>query len=575
MKKLFSLLLSCYCMVAMGQNLINPVVITLPANPPASTAAWATVMPPFTITAQAKLQNGRVPAAVAESRILVTVKQGGGTVCGSYTPQTAPASNFNAASKTWTSAGIMQLLGKDCVLKPGSYELCVQFYGIGPAANTLLGESCKAFTIADTKQDSYSPPQNVMPAADKNFTEQDTKGGINFRWTPVLPRPKENVTYRLKVWQLMQGQNGTQAMRSNQPIVTKDVDNITQATINNLYTGPCRPPYLCDFIWSVEALSKGQGVGEKSLGSSEPTAFKIIVTDPSTGCFSLDTTQYKVVCSGFDQTGKPVYHISNLILKNIGTNPGRTGLHNTPATNYITPTAFTVNNLTPPSATGILPGNNISIGFDIVGATGTTASFVVNSTIPDPTNPNLYCDKTIGVTVDLPDCKCEDCKDAQLTVNNPSVNLTNAATGAYTATGSLNITGVAAIYGIEMQVQSYSYTAVPSACSNGVTAVENSGVFNLAGTTINGSSVAMLNETVSGLPSTNNGVAKNIKLISTTALPASMPINLVLGLPTSLPGLNANCCKITYTVCIKIRVFYDKDRCNSCSFQYCFPAFTN
>ena len=34
--------------------------------------------------------------------------------------------------------------------------------------------------------------------------------------------------YRLKVWQLMQGQSGSQAMRTNQPIVTKDVDNISQ-----------------------------------------------------------------------------------------------------------------------------------------------------------------------------------------------------------------------------------------------------------------------------------------------------------------------------------------------------------
>lgn len=37
---------------------------------------------------------------------------------------------------------------------------------------------------------------------------------VTFRWTPLVPKPKDPVTYRLKVWQLMQGQNGTQSMKT-------------------------------------------------------------------------------------------------------------------------------------------------------------------------------------------------------------------------------------------------------------------------------------------------------------------------------------------------------------------------
>ena len=45
-------------------------------------------------------------------------------------------------------------------------------------------------------------------------------------------------------------------MKTNQPILTKDVDTITEATVSGIYTGPCKPPYLCDYIWSVETLTK-------------------------------------------------------------------------------------------------------------------------------------------------------------------------------------------------------------------------------------------------------------------------------------------------------------------------------
>ena len=92
---------------------------------------------------------------------------------------------------------------------------------------------------------------------------------VTFRWTPIVPKPQEPVTYRLKVWQLMQGQSGTTAMRENKPIVTKDVDNVTEVTVSDIYTGPCRPPYLCDFVWSVETVTKaGPGTSAASDASA-------------------------------------------------------------------------------------------------------------------------------------------------------------------------------------------------------------------------------------------------------------------------------------------------------------------
>jgi hypothetical protein len=92
------------------------------------------------------------------------------------------------------------------------------------------------------------------PANNSVISLDAAKQAVDFKWSigPTSPM----VTYRLRVWQLMQGQNGTTAMRTNLPIVTKDVADITEVTINGLLTGPCKPPYLCDFVWNVSIVTK-------------------------------------------------------------------------------------------------------------------------------------------------------------------------------------------------------------------------------------------------------------------------------------------------------------------------------
>lgn len=125
-----------------------------------------------------------------------------------------------------------------------------------------------AFKIKDTKS-------SIILQSPKNGDKIDPLKEIDFKWTAIVPKPKEPVTYRLKVWQLMQGQNATQAMRTNQPIVSKDVDNITEVTISNLYTGPCRPPYLCDEMWKVQAIIISNGL-EEIIGESESNGFHVM-----------------------------------------------------------------------------------------------------------------------------------------------------------------------------------------------------------------------------------------------------------------------------------------------------------
>jgi len=267
MKKCVTLLLLVISFQVVGQTYpITSINISLPASPDANTANWGSGTSMFTITAATKVENGRVAPHVMESKILVTIKKGGARICGTYSGNSAPASNFSTLTKVWSGTNAVALLGQDCVLSPGDYEICVQFFGYGGAVVVPFSdEKCKTFSIRAIEQQSYQPPQAISPANGTAFKQAELQKPIVFRWIPVIPKPQDPVTYRLKVWQLMQGQTGTQAMTANQPLFTKDVDNITQTVVNNLVGGPCLPPYLCDFIWNVQALNQeGKPIGSNN-----------------------------------------------------------------------------------------------------------------------------------------------------------------------------------------------------------------------------------------------------------------------------------------------------------------------
>ena len=145
------------------------------------------------------------------------------------------------------------------------------------SAQVATTDALKVKTKSNIKNDKAAQPASTenasinltVPVSGKMFATDEVKNTITFRWTPLVPKPQQPITYRLKVWQLMQGQTGTQAMRSNQPIIVKDVDNITQVAVSGIYTGPCKPPYMCDFIWIVEAIAAdGKPIKETTEASS-------------------------------------------------------------------------------------------------------------------------------------------------------------------------------------------------------------------------------------------------------------------------------------------------------------------
>jgi hypothetical protein len=283
MKKL-KLLLLClpFSLLAKSQagenyqiNKINIMSFSVKQVLPANINNWMSTPGALILVAQ-KVQG---TAFMSEPRMVVQIRSNGAVLCGNNAATGNLIDSFNL--RTFNTADLTGILTNCHELKEGSYSICVQFFNSNRTA--ISKEVCKDFRVeAANTNTEYTPPTLITPENGKKFTGKELSGPVKFSWSPVVPKPNEPVTYRMKVWQLMQGQNGSTAMKSNQPIVTKDVDNLTQASISGIYTGPCKPPLICDYIWNVQAIDRnGKPMGNNN-GMSE--AYTFSVAEQTTTC---------------------------------------------------------------------------------------------------------------------------------------------------------------------------------------------------------------------------------------------------------------------------------------------------
>ncbi len=233
---------------------------------PGAVDTWGNLPGSVLLVAQ-MLPNQRVKGIT----LMVQIRAGGSIICSNNSTGGMQVDEFT--TRTFSANELTGALPGCHELKDGSYSICVQFFNVDRVA--ISNEMCKEFTVETPKATDYAPPTLISPESDKEYTEAEIQRPVVFRWTPLVPKPREPVTYKLKVWQIMVGQTGTQTMRTTQPIITKDVDNLTQAVVTGVWTGPCKPPYLCEFIWEVQAMNKeGKPMG-RNEGKSEPYTFKV------------------------------------------------------------------------------------------------------------------------------------------------------------------------------------------------------------------------------------------------------------------------------------------------------------
>jgi hypothetical protein len=387
---------------------------------------------------------------------------------------------------------------------------------------------------------------NVLPV--NNSTFKDTKSIGNFNWK-VIGREIPNAQFIIEVTKINQLRKPERSFaQTTTQTSIKSADIFKDAELTD-----------GQYMWKVTETSTGI--------SSNPSFFTMTncdinfsVANDTIECLGYEGENRKFkIC--FDATYQS--NTGNLTYVNAGS--GLTVYDQTYA-----PLSYTLVSPNPTLLTQVgATTTTVSYCFEVVVSNSVTSiGFGLQGDDLDPSP--ILCQPGVSANFDeLPDCLCNDCEEIELSFDNFNISPNGSAGNAFNFNGSINVN--VPIYGIEFQVQSYSYSANPSACTDGVSSVEESGMILMPGTTINSStSLQLSNETVSGSSSTNNNATKNIKYTSNTALTGPIPVNLTIGLPGPISGLDPSCCVIDYTVCIKVKIYYDKDSCKSCVFTHCF-----
>ncbi len=164
----------------------------------------------------------------------------------------------------------LQRTGK---LPADNYTICVQ--PVRPVDYLPLGEvQCKNFYLASTQLPILMKPYN-----EEVLDAKKAQTAITFRWTPVIPRQTSPVTYRIQVFEVLPTQSPVQALRSNQPLLDKEIlaatQYIWQPQLSFL-------PYdeetkkMPTFIWTIQSLDANHNPVTQTDGSGEGRSEPII-----------------------------------------------------------------------------------------------------------------------------------------------------------------------------------------------------------------------------------------------------------------------------------------------------------
>ncbi len=283
MKKIFFSIIAAFIFSTAAAQMINSNLI-LTAQPPAQLSEWGNRREVLTLILSA-------PGAVTgQFKLKAEMKTLDGTVIGSADLAKTPVFTGNSSGTTILFANdvipledmiftgkyknSLQRTGK---LPADNYTLCVR--PVRPADYAPLGEEqCKNFYLATTQLPILMKPYN-----EEVLNAKTAQTAIIFRWTPVVPRQTSPVTYRLQVFEVLPAQSPVQALRSNQPLLDKEILAATQfiwqpqlsfAPVDSNATRK-----LPTFIWTIQSLDKEKkpvtqtdGNGE---GRSEPLIFFI------------------------------------------------------------------------------------------------------------------------------------------------------------------------------------------------------------------------------------------------------------------------------------------------------------
>jgi len=205
------------------------VTMVLSGRPPANLAEWANRKDVLTFI------MGESGGQRFEVKIKTEIKTLDGTVIGSTNLNTARS--FSPLPAGSTILGALDVLPLDNLVFTGKYLSAMQKTGKLPADNYMLcvqllrlpdyapasDPVCKNFYLA-----AYQLPILMVPANEQELNAKVAQTAIIFRWTPVVPASTTPVTYHIQVFEILENQQDVQALRSNQPLLDKNIIGATQ-----------------------------------------------------------------------------------------------------------------------------------------------------------------------------------------------------------------------------------------------------------------------------------------------------------------------------------------------------------
>lgn len=200
-----------------------------------------TAMPPSTLTQWSYNRETLIftvsrPLGVASQyKIKTEIKTSDGLVIAKTDLTKSPIYTFGGATiTTYSAAEVLPLeymiysgsvkstIEKTGKLPGNTYQLCVQLVSPGELL-PLSEERCRTFTVA-----ALQLPILLKPAPEELLNYDLAKNTILFRWSPLVPAGRTSPTYIIRVFEVLPHQNPVQAMRSNFPVLTKEVRGTTQ-----------------------------------------------------------------------------------------------------------------------------------------------------------------------------------------------------------------------------------------------------------------------------------------------------------------------------------------------------------
>jgi hypothetical protein len=276
------------------QFLFAQIDITLSLNgrPPARLTDWANRKDVLTLI------MGGTQSVRVEVKIKTEIKTLDGTVIGTTNLNTAPTYTPRQGAPTILSAA--DALPLDNIIFTGKYQTALQRTGKLPADNYLLCVQlvrvpdyapastavCKSFYLA-----AYQLPILMIPANEQELNASIAQTAITFRWTPLVPASTGPVTYHLRVFEILENQKDVQALRSNQPLLDKNIVGTTQfiwqpqlsmMTYVAADSNATNKTAGKKFIWTIQTLDNlGQPINPTDGNGeslSEPHVFYVVKT---------------------------------------------------------------------------------------------------------------------------------------------------------------------------------------------------------------------------------------------------------------------------------------------------------